>query len=194
MGRRWIGIELGDHCDTHCLPRLKKVCDGEDQGGISKTVNWKGGGGFRYYHLAPSLLEKDRWGRWIINQDYRAEMVTEAVCKLESFTYAPSDTHYWMHGHSTESDFIYVTTQSLTQAQLSELSDEVGPDRTLLVLCSSFRGKRDQWPNLTVKKIPSHVLSRCEWAHDDYSLQVENLPDAPPQPGQQSLFDGEDAQ
>ncbi|MBN2683678.1 MAG: site-specific DNA-methyltransferase [Pontiellaceae bacterium] len=188
MGRRWIGIELGDHCDTHCLPRLKKVCDGEDQGGISKAVNWKGGGGFRYYHLAPSLLEKDRWGRWIINQEYRAEMVAEAVCKLEGFTYAPSDTHYWMHGHSTESDFIYVTTQNLTQAQLSELSDEVGPDRTLLVLCSAFRGKPDQWPNLTVKKIPSHVLSRCEWGHDDYSLQVENLPDAPPEPGQMELI------
>ncbi|CAD5983593.1 Putative type III restriction-modification system HindVIP enzyme mod [Planktothrix tepida] len=63
MGRRWIMIELGEHCHTHIIPRLKKVIDGEDQGGISKAVNWKGGGGFRYYRLAPSLLEKDKWGK-----------------------------------------------------------------------------------------------------------------------------------
>jgi len=51
MNRRWIGIELNDHCDTHCVPRLKAVVDGTDQGGISKAVNWKGGGGFKYYTL-----------------------------------------------------------------------------------------------------------------------------------------------
>jgi len=50
MGRRWIMVELGDHCHTHCQPRLKKVVDGE-QGGISQAVNWKGGGGFRFYKL-----------------------------------------------------------------------------------------------------------------------------------------------
>jgi adenine-specific DNA-methyltransferase len=51
MGRRWIMIELGEHCHTHIIPRLKKVIDGEDQGGITKAVNWKGDGGFRYYRL-----------------------------------------------------------------------------------------------------------------------------------------------
>ena len=56
MKRRWIGIELGEHCHTHCLPRLRKVVDGTDQGGISKAVNWQGRGGFKYYYLAPSLL------------------------------------------------------------------------------------------------------------------------------------------
>jgi adenine-specific DNA-methyltransferase len=62
MGRRWIMVELGKHCHTHIIPRMKKVIDGEDPGGITKAVGWKGGGGFRYYRLAPSLLEKDRWG------------------------------------------------------------------------------------------------------------------------------------
>jgi len=61
MGRRWIMVELGEHCHTHIIPRLKKVIDGEDAGGITKAVDWRGGGGFRYYRLAPSLLEKDRW-------------------------------------------------------------------------------------------------------------------------------------
>lgn len=213
MGRRWIMVELGEHCHTHIIPRLHKVIDGEDQGGISKAVNWQGGGGFRYYKLAPSLLEKDKWGNWVISHDYNAAMLAEAACKLEGFTYAPSDAVYWQHGHSTERDYIYVTTQSLPADQLSALSEEVGPDRTLLVLCAAFRGKADRWPNLTVRKIPKQVLNRCEWGHDDYSLKVENLPEAPPvskdalspaltqkerahkaNHGQQALFDEEAGQ
>lgn len=91
-------------------------------------------------------------------------------------TYAPSDTLYWQHGSSTESDFIYVTTQSLTAEQLQALNDDVGSERSLLVLCSAFKGNADRFPNLTIKKIPRAVLSKCEWGHDDYSLNVENLP------------------
>jgi len=191
MGRRWIMVELGEHCHTHIIPRMKKVIDGEDSGGITKAANWKGGGGFRYFRLAPSLLEKDKWGNWVISKEFNAAMLAEAVCKLEGFVYAPSDAVYWQHGHSTERDFIYVTTQNLSPDQLQQLSDEVGPDRALLVLCTAFRGKADRYPNLTVKKIPSKVLSRCEWGHDDYSLKVENLPKAPPKPGQQPLFGDE---
>jgi adenine-specific DNA-methyltransferase len=188
MGRRWIGIELGEHCETHCLPRLKKVVDGEDPGGITAAVGWKGGGGFRYYRLAPSLLEKDKWDNWVVSKEYNAAMLAEAVCKLEGFSYAPSDTLYWQHGHSTERDFLYTTTANLSHEQLQQLSDEVGPERSLLVVCSAFRGRKEGYPNLTVKKIPKTVLSRCEWGKDDYSLKVENLPKAPPELGQQELF------
>ena len=188
MGRRWIMVELGEHCHTHIIPRLKKVIDGEDKGGITDAVGWKGGGGFRYYRLAPSLLEKDKWGNWVIHRDYNAAMLAEALCKLEGFTFAPSDAVYWQHGHSTERDFIYVTTATLTHEQLQQLSDVVGSERSLLVLCPAFRGK-GEYPNLTVKKIPKQVLSRCEWGHDDYSLRVENLPQKSPEPGQQALFD-----
>jgi adenine-specific DNA-methyltransferase len=192
MGRRWIMVELGEHCHTHIIPRMRRVINGQDKSGVTEAVGWKGGGGFRFYKLAPSLLEKDKWGNWVINKEYNKEMLAEALCKLEGFTYAPCDSIYWQHGYSTERDFIYVTTQNLSREQLQELSDEVGPDRTLLVLCSAFREKADLFPNLTVKKIPKHVLSRCEWGHDDYSLKVENLPKAPPKLGQQQLlFDDE---
>ena len=92
----------------------------------SEAVNWQGGGGFRYYKLAPSLLRQDAYGQWVINKEYNAEMLAQALCKLEGFTYAPSDAHYWMHGHSTERDFIYVTTANLNHEQLQQLSDEVG--------------------------------------------------------------------
>jgi adenine-specific DNA-methyltransferase len=187
MGRRWIQIELGEHCHTHIIPRLQKVIDGADKGGITEAVNWQGGGGFRYYHLAPSLLEQDKWGNWVINQAYNAAMLAEALCKLEGFTYAPSDTFYWQQGYSTESDFLYVTTQTLKPEQLAQLAEEVGTERTLLVLCSAFRGKSDRFPNLTIRKIPKQVLDKCEWGHDDYSLKVENLPQAPVKPGQLEL-------
>ncbi len=189
MGRRWIMVELGEHCHTHIIPRLAKVIDGADPGGVTEATGWKGGGGFRYYRLAPSLLEKDKWGNWVIRKEFNPAMLAEAVCKLEGFQYAPSDALYWQHGHSTERDFIYVTTQSLSADQLQQLSDEVGPERSLLVLCTAFRGKAERYPNLTVKKLPKAVLSRCEWGHDDYSLSIENLPKAPPKPGQIPLFE-----
>jgi adenine-specific DNA-methyltransferase len=197
MGRRWIGIELGEHCHTHCIPRLKKVIDGEDEGGITKAVNWQGGGGFRYYKLAPSLLEKDKWNRYVVSKKYNAAMLAEAICKLEGFVYAPSDTLYWQHGHSTERDFIYVTTAVLTPEQLQQISDEVGKERTLLVVCSAFATRTSGYENLTIKKIPNAVLTRCEWGHDDYSLNVANLPMSTPEPkaekiGQQVLFAEED--
>lgn len=197
MGRHWIMVELGEHCHTHIIPRLKKVVDGEDPGGITKSINWKGGGGFRYYRLVPSLLEKDKWGNWIISKDYNATMLAEALCKLEGFIYAPSDTVYWQQGRSTENDFLYVTTQTLSPEQLQALSDDVRRERSLLILCSAFRGQPDAWPNLTVKKIPKAVLAKCEWGHDDYSLNVENLPKAPESPkpmGQLAMdLDGGDA-
>lgn len=179
MGRRWIGIEMGEHAKTHCAPRLRKVVDGE-QGGISEAVGWKGGGGFRFYHLAPSLLQKDRWDNWVIAQTYNPTMLAEAVCKLMGFAYAPSDQHYWLHGKSSETDFIYVTTQCLTHEQLRAMSEEVGDGRSLLVCCKAFSSTNlEAFPNLTVKKIPQTVLRRCEWGRDDYSLNVANLPPAP---------------
>lgn len=193
MGRRWIMIELGEHCHTHIIPRLKKVIDGEDKGGITEAVGWKGGGGFRYYRLAPSLLQKDKWDNWIINKEYKPEMLAEAVCKLEGFDYAPSDSIYWIHGHSTERDYIYVTTQILSREQLQLISDEVGDDRTLLIMCAAFKGNAEDYKNLTIKKIPNTILSKCEWGHDDYSLQIENLPMAEkPKKSQGDLFDEDD--
>ena len=187
MGRRWIMVELGEHCHTHIIPRLQKVIDGEDQGGISKAVNWQGGGGFRYFRLAPTLIVNDKWGNQIINPDYNPEMLAEALVKLEGFTYMPSENLWWQHGYSSENDFIYVTTQSLSVEQLQVLSDEVGAGRSLLICCSAWRGitadqAAERFPNLSLKKIPKMILKRCEWGHDDYSLNVANLPMAEEEP------------
>ena len=200
MGRRWIMVEIGEHADTHIVPRLKKVIDGQDPGGVTDATGWKGGGGFRYYTLAPTLLTTDRWGNLVINPEYNAPMLAEAMCKLEGFTYAPSETLWWQHGRSSERDFLCVTTQTLGLQQLEALADEVGPERSLLVCCSAFTGisateAATRWPNLTIKKIPKMVKDRCEWGHDDYSLNVSNLPMAqkPAGPAQDDLFGGDGA-
>jgi adenine-specific DNA-methyltransferase len=182
MYRRWIMVELGEHCSTHLIPRLNKVIDGDDPGGITDAVEWKGGGGFRCYRLAPSLLEKDEWGNWVISKEFDAAKLSQAVCKLMGFVYKPDEIRYWMQGRSSETDFIYVTTQSLTHNQLAVLSEEVGEKRTLLVCCKAFRANADRFENLTIKKIPQAVLRECEWGHDDYSLIVANLPEAPREP------------
>lgn len=185
MDRPWIMVELGEHCHTHCIPRLKIVIDGDDPGGITKAVDWKGGGGFRYYRLGPSLIVNDEWGNPVINSEFNAAMLAEAMCKLEGFEYAPSEDVYWIHGKSTETDFLYVTTQFMSKEMLTKISDEVGPERSLLICCSAFRCNPNQFPNLTLKKIPKAVLKKCEWGHDDYSLEIRNLTTAPVEPEEQ---------
>lgn len=181
MKRRWIMVELGEHCHTHIIPRLEKVIDGEDKGGVTETTDWQGGGGFRYYKLAPSLMKKDQWDNWVINPEYNQEMLVEAMCKLEGYTYTPSETEYWNHGKGSETDFIYVTTQTLTDQQLQAISEEVGEGRTLLIIASAWRSKNiDRFINLTLKKIPNSIIKACEWGHDDYSLNVQNLPMSEP--------------
>lgn len=181
MGRRWIGIEMGDHAVTHCVPRLRKVIDGQDPGGVTSQTNWKGGGGFRFLRLAPSLLKRDHWGNWVVSREYNAAMLTEALCKLEGFRYDPSPDLFWQQGKSTERDFLYATTQTLDARQLDWISNEVGEGRSLLVLCRAWLGDADRWPNLTLRKIPNAVLGRCEFGRDDYSLRIAALPaaDAP---------------
>lgn len=190
MGRRWIMAEIGDHADTHILPRLHKVIDGEDKGGVTEVTDWKGGGGFRYYALAPSLLEQDRYGNWVISRDYNPEMLAEAMCKHMGFTYAPSSEadEYWNHGYSTETDFIYVTTQSLTHEACRKIAEDVGPDRSLLICCKAYSAIAEAFENLTLVKIPTAILAKCEWGRDDYSMNIQNLPMAeeeeePEEPG-----------
>lgn len=181
MGRHWIMVELGEHCHTHIIPRLQKVISGEDQGGVTESTGWQGGGGFRYYKLAPSLMKKDQWDNWVINPEYNQEMLAEAMCKLEGYVYRPSETEYWNHGKGSEADFIYVTTQTLTEQQLQTISEEVGEARTLLIIASAWRSKNiDRFSNLTLKKIPNSIIKACEWGHDDYSLNVQNLPMSEP--------------
>lgn len=177
MNRRWIGIELGDHCHTHCLPRLKAVADGTDQGGISKAVNWQGGGGFKYYYLAPSLLKADPHGNWIIDERYNPDMLAAAMAKHEGFRYAPDPETYWKQGRSTEKDHIFTTTQFMTVEWIDKIHEGMKPDESLLICCKSFSKECEtRFPSINVKKIPNMLLGRCEFGREDYSLNIINMP------------------
>jgi adenine-specific DNA-methyltransferase len=176
MGRRYIGVELGEHAKTHCVPRLKQVVDGE-QGGISKAVNWQGGGGFKFYTLAPSLLKQDKFGNWVISQEYNADMLAAAMAKQEGFKYQPHESSYWKQGQSSEQDFIFTTTQFLTVEALDSIKDEMQPGETLLICCKSFQKEcKSKYGNITIKKIPLILLGRCEYGKEDYSLNIINMP------------------
>lgn len=176
MDRRWIGVELGEHAKTHCYPRLKAVVEGE-QGGISKAVNWQGGGGFKFYTLAPSLLKQDKFGNWVISQEYNADMLAAAMAKQEGFKYQPHESSYWKQGQSSEQDFIFTTTQFLTVEALDSIKDEMQPGETLMICCKSFQKEcKGKYGNITIKKIPQMLLGRCEYGKEDYSLNIINLP------------------
>ena len=186
MERKWIMVELGEHCHTHCLPRLRKVVDGTDQGGISKAVNWQGGGGFKYYYLAPSLLKKDKHGNWIIDERYNADMLAAAMAKHEGFRYCPDEHIYWKQGRSTEKDYIFITTQFVTVQSLDKIHEEMKPDESLLICCKSFQEAcENRYAIITIRKIPKMLLGRCEFGKEDYSLNIVNLPEPTPDPSQE---------
>lgn len=177
MGRKWIGIELGEHAYSHCVPRLKMVVDGNDKGGISEIVNWKGGGGFKFYTLAPSLLKQDKYGNWIISKEYNADMLAAAMAKQEGFRYEPDALVYWKQGRSSEKDYIFTTTQFITVEILDKLKDEMQPEENLLIAAKVFQKECvGRHTNITIKKIPQMLLGRCEFNKDDYSFNIVNMP------------------
>lgn len=179
MGRRYIGIELGNHAYTHCVPRLQKVIDGTDQGGITATMGWSGGGGYRFYELAPTLLNKDENGVMVISPEYNAEMLAAAMAMHEGFCYAPDPDVFWKQGHSTEHDFIYTTTQHLTIETMEYIDSLLGEDETILICCASHSaGLVNRFPRITVKRIPRMLLGRCVFDPEkNYNLNIITLPE-----------------
>lgn len=176
MKRRWIGVELGEQAYTHSYKRLKKVVQGEG-GGISKAVNWQGGGGFKFYTLAPSLLNQDKFGNWVISKDYDPTKLAAAMAKQEGFRYDPNESVYWKQGRSSEQDFIFTTTQFVTVESLDRIQDEMQPGESILICCKAFQKEcKTKYPNISIKKIPQMLLGKCEFGKEDYSLNIVDAP------------------
>ena len=177
MNRRWIGIELGDHCYTHCIPRLNAVIEGSDNGGITKDLNWTGGGGYKFYELAPSLIEKDKYGNPIISSQYNSNMLIAAVAKLNGYSYAPDPDVFWKQGFSQDKSYIYVTTNDLDSKMLDSIAADLGGMESLLVCATAFDiGLDKRYDNIQVKKIPQSVLDKCKYGVDNYNLNVVEIP------------------
>lgn len=179
MGRKWIGIELGDHCYTHCKRRLEMVIDGTDQGGISKAVNWQGGGGFKFYELAPSLLKKDKYGNFVIDKEnYNPEMLAAAVAKINGYRYHPDEEVFWKQGKSTESSYIFTTDQYVTAQYVDMLSGELAKDERLLICCPAFdSGLNNSYENIILKKISESVLDKCQFGVQNYNMNIIEFDD-----------------
>lgn len=177
MNRRWIGIEMANHAYTHCKVRLDKVIDGSDQGGISKSVNWNGGGGYKFYELAPSLINKDDFDEYVINKEYDADMLASAVALHEGFNYEPDSEIFWKQSKGNESSYLFVTTRHLNKSYLDSIKLTMEEGEYLIIACKSFEAELDKlYPNITIKKIPQMLLSRCEFGKDNYNLNIVNTP------------------
>ena len=176
MNRKWIGIELGEQCYTHCIPRLNNIIDGNDSTGITKRVNWNGGGGYKFYELAPSLLVKDKFNNWIISENYNGDLLAKAICKQEKFDYIEKSETYWKQGKSSENDYIFVTTNHISIEYLDAIHDEMQENESLLICCKTYQEEcEDRYDNVTIKKIPQAILNNCEYGKDDYSLNVKEV-------------------
>ena len=177
MNRRYIGIEMGEHAYTHCKVRLDKVISGEDQGGISKSVNWQGGGAYKFYELAPTLINKDEFGEYIINKEYDANMLAAAVALHEGFSYAPDSDIFWKQSKGSEKSYLFVTTRHVSESYLNAIKSTMEEGEYLVIACKSFEnGTDNMYKNISIKKIPQMLLERCEFDKENYNLNIVNPP------------------
>ena len=177
MGRRWIGVEMGDHAYTHCKARMDNVIASSDSLGITKSESWKGGGGYRFYELAPSLINEDPFGEYVINPDYDADMLAAAVALHEGFTYQPNADMFWKQSVGNEKSYLFVTTRHLNSTFLDSIRDSMEDDEYLIIACRSFESGLDKaYDHITLKKIPQILLSRCEFGKTDYNLNIVHPP------------------
>lgn len=177
LKRSYIGIELGNHAYTHCIPRLQTVIDGTDSSGISSDIDWQGGGGYKFYELAPSLIEKDKYGNPVISEQFNSTMLIAAVSKLNGYFFAPDADVFWKQGYSQDKSFIYVTTEYLDAKMLDSIASDLSNMESLLICTPAFDiGLDKRYDNIQVKKIPKSVLDKCEYGVDNYNLNVVDIP------------------
>ena len=161
MKRKWIGIELGAQCFSHDIPRIKKVVDGNDDGGITKKVGWTGCGGYKFYELAEPLLVKNYiLPIYQINPSYTWDMVCEAICKIEGFRYAPSGE---FQGYSSENRFIHITEEFVNAKYVMSVMKNLGDNQSLIIYCKKNQADMNLPENVEVRKIPKDLLEKCNF-------------------------------
>ena len=172
MNRKYIGIEMGEHAYTHCKVRMDKVIEGE-QGGISKAVNWLGGGAYKFYELAPTLIKKDFLDIEIINPEYNPEMLAATIALHEGYTYNPSEDIFWKQSIGTENSFLFVTTNYIDMNYVTKIREMMEENEFLLIACKAFEEKANTlFDNIKIKKIPEMILENCEFGKDNYNLNI----------------------
>ncbi len=154
LGRKWIGIEIGEHAETLCLPRLTRVASGKDQTGISKQVGWKGGSGFRYCVLGESLFQKDAdTGLVMINPHYSNGLLVQAVCNLEDFRLHNDGVLHGIRGNA----YAHITEEKVTQVYLDALVEQLPEDKSLTIYCLKRSNGLQLPERLKIKRIPNEL-------------------------------------
>ena len=177
MNRKYIGIEMGEHAYTHCKVRLDKVISGEDKGGITKNVNWQGGGAYRFYELAPTLINKDKFGEMVINKEYSPEMLANAVALHEGYNFNPNKETFWKQSKSTENSYLFVTTKYVDINFLNSIKNDMEDEEYLVIACKNYdKVLEKKYSNIEIKKIPEMLLEKCEFNVENYNLNIINTP------------------
>ena len=178
MNRKYIGIEMGEHAYTHCKVRLDKVISGEDKGGITKNVNWQGGGAYRFYELAPTLINKDKFGEMVINKEYSPEMLANAVALHEGYNFNPNKEIFWKQSKSTENSYLFVTTKYVDINFLNSIKNDMEDEEYLVIACKNYdKVLEKKYSNIEIKKIPEMLLEKCEFNVENYNLNIMSFPD-----------------
>lgn len=177
MKRQWIGIEMGKQAYTHCKTRIDNVINGIDNGGVTQDCGWENGGGYRFYELAPSLVNIDSLGEPVINKEYNADMLASAVALHEGFKYSPDSKCFWKQSKSNENSYLFVTTNIVTDALVKEITSQMADDEFLVIACKSFeKSAVNISDKIKIKKIPQMLLGKCEFGKDNYNLNIINPP------------------
>ena len=177
LDRRYIGVEMGDHAYSLCKSRLDSIIGGTDNSGITKDAEWQGGGGYRFYEVAPTLINKDAFDEYVINEDYDANMLAAAVALHEGFHYQPDGELFWKQSVGNENSYLFVTTRHLNSTYLDSIKDTMEDGEYLIIACRSFDNGLDKaYDNIAVKKIPQMLLERCEFGKTDYNLNIVHPP------------------
>lgn len=160
MKRKWIGIEMGNQCYDFCQKRINNTIDGEKTG-VAEKYGWQGGGGYKFYELAEPLLVKSKvLPVYQINPSYTWDMVCEAICKIEGFTYEPSGE---FQGHSSENRFIHITEEFVNTKYVMSIMKNLGDKQSLLIYCKKNQADMILPENVEVKKIPKDLLDKCNF-------------------------------
>lgn len=173
MRRRWIGVEMEDTAYSCCKKRIDMVIAGTDRGGITQSVKWEGGGHYRFYELAPSLINEDPFGQAIINSEYNSDMLAATIALHEGYSYNPNKDCFWKQSSNENNSYLFVTTNHVTKQMIDSILVDLKEDEFLLISCKSFdQNVNAGIKNISIKKIPQSLLKNCEFGKENYNLNI----------------------